>query len=321
MSAAAIIAIAVGVVVILAALSFVTLARKSDVRGAGALSGETRRRDRTRPRGAPRRGRRRDCPHGAARSRPQGEVARYGTTLVPAREVAPVPWTPPDPEAIGVSRRQFFNRATVTLTSAGLGAFFAAGFVAFLWPTATRRLRPAGHGRQARRRQGRHPRGSGLLLRPGRPHVDHGLSGRRPARRGPVYEENILAGMEQGLVALYQKCPHLGCRVPQCITSQWFECPCHGSQYNQVGEKKAGPAPRGMDRFPLTVGRQRRRDRRHRRPRAGPADRHQHHRPGGRGSALHHRWRRALVTAFPGHAGRLRFAALLGWRLVAALWR
>ena len=59
--------------------------------------------------------------------------------------------------------------------------------------------------------------------------------------------------MEQGLVALYQKCPHLGCRIPQCITSQWFECPCHGSQYNQVGEKKAGPAPRGMDRFPLTV--------------------------------------------------------------------
>jgi cytochrome b6-f complex iron-sulfur subunit len=42
--------------------------------------------------------------------------------------------------------------------------------------------------------------------------------------------------------------------VPQCVTSQWFECPCHGSQYNQVGEKKAGPAPRGMDRFPITVG-------------------------------------------------------------------
>jgi len=41
--------------------------------------------------------------------------------------------------------------------------------------------------------------------------------------------------------------------VPQCVTSQWFECPCHGSQYNRVGEKKAGPAPRGMDHFPLTV--------------------------------------------------------------------
>ena len=59
--------------------------------------------------------------------------------------------------------------------------------------------------------------------------------------------------MKAGLVALYQKCPHLGCRVPSCLSSQWFECPCHGSQYNQVGEKKGGPAPRGMDRFAMEV--------------------------------------------------------------------
>ena len=47
------------------------------------------------------------------------------------------PYVPPDPEVIGVSRRQFFNRATVTLMSAGLGAFAAAAFVAFLWPSGT----------------------------------------------------------------------------------------------------------------------------------------------------------------------------------------
>ena len=52
---------------------------------------------------------------------------------------------------------------------------------------------------------------------------------------------------------LSQKCPHLGCRIPECTTSQWFECQCHGSQYNRVGEKKAGPAPRGMDRHPTTI--------------------------------------------------------------------
>jgi cytochrome b6-f complex iron-sulfur subunit len=55
--------------------------------------------------------------------------------------------------------------------------------------------------------------------------------------------------MEAGIVVVYQKCPHLGCRVPSCATSQWFECPCHGSKYNRVGEKQAGPAPRGLDRF------------------------------------------------------------------------
>ncbi len=68
-----------------------------------------------------------------------------------------------------------------------------------------------------------------------------------------TYSPSELAGMERGVVALYQKCPHLGCRVPQCVTSQWFECPCHGSQYNQVGEKKGGPAPRGMDRFAMHI--------------------------------------------------------------------
>jgi cytochrome b6-f complex iron-sulfur subunit len=65
-----------------------------------------------------------------------------------------------------------------------------------------------------------------------------------------------------GINALYQKCPHLGCRVPELPTSQWFECPCHGSQYNQVGEKRGARA-----RAAWTVpGRhqRRRRDRRHR---------------------------------------------------------
>ena len=68
-----------------------------------------------------------------------------------------------------------------------------------------------------------------------------------------IYPSNVLSAMEQGIVVLSQKCPHLGCRVPECPTSQWFECQCHGSQYNRVGEKKAGPAPRGMDHFPATV--------------------------------------------------------------------
>jgi nitrite reductase/ring-hydroxylating ferredoxin subunit len=56
-----------------------------------------------------------------------------------------------------------------------------------------------------------------------------------------------------GLRALYQKCPHLGCRVPFCSSSQQFECPCHGSIYNVIGEYLDGPAPRGMDRFEISI--------------------------------------------------------------------
>lgn len=58
---------------------------------------------------------------------------------------------------------------------------------------------------------------------------------------------------EEGIMVLYQRCPHLGCRVPFCVSSQWFECPCHGSKYNLAGEYQLGPAPRGMDRFAMKI--------------------------------------------------------------------
>jgi nitrite reductase/ring-hydroxylating ferredoxin subunit len=40
-------------------------------------------------------------------------------------------------------------------------------------------------------------------------------------------------------------CPHLGCTINQ--TANGFICPCHGSAWNQEGEKLGGPAPRSMD--------------------------------------------------------------------------
>ena len=54
--------------------------------------------------------------------------------------------------------------------------------------------------------------------------------------------------------ALSQKCTHLGCRVPWCESSSQFECPCHGSTFNRAGEFRTGPAPRGMDEYPIEVG-------------------------------------------------------------------
>ena len=75
------------------------------------------------------------------------------------------------------------------------------------------------------------------------------------------FDNNILEGSQfedngtvaDGLTAVYQRCVHLGCRVPWCNSSQGFECACHGSKYNGVGEYYAGPAPRNLDRFPVTV--------------------------------------------------------------------
>jgi cytochrome b6-f complex iron-sulfur subunit len=63
-----------------------------------------------------------------------------------------------------------------------------------------------------------------------------------------------------GLLALWQKCPHLGCTVPYRADfsflgrTGWFRCPCHGSTYTKEGGiLVAGPAPRPMDRFSIEV--------------------------------------------------------------------
>jgi cytochrome b6-f complex iron-sulfur subunit len=68
----------------------------------------------------------------------------------------------------------------------------------------------------------------------------------------PVY---LATGVtkDQRLVALYRKCVHLGCSVPHCSKSMLFECPCHGSKYRLSGEYYGGPAPRGLDRFPVAL--------------------------------------------------------------------
>jgi cytochrome b6-f complex iron-sulfur subunit len=58
-----------------------------------------------------------------------------------------------------------------------------------------------------------------------------------------------LTKVDGEVVALWWSCPHLGCRVPWCESSGQFECPCHGSVFNRIGEHRAGPSPRGMDRF------------------------------------------------------------------------
>jgi cytochrome b6-f complex iron-sulfur subunit len=68
-----------------------------------------------------------------------------------------------------------------------------------------------------------------------------------------------------GFLALWWKCPHLGCTVPWRETFSftdpqtgasaqgWFRCPCHGSTYTMAGVRVFGPAPRSMDRMEVTI--------------------------------------------------------------------
>lgn len=248
MSTAAVIAIAVGAVIVLGAIAFFTLARRSDVRGAGALSGETSRRD-----AAARKAAEPTSTRTAAADVEAAGVAARSTELVPAPATEVVAWTPPDPEVIGVSRRQFFNRAAVSLMSVSLAGFAAAAFVAFLWPSGTGGFGGAVTVGKLENIKDGIKQGAGFFYAAeARSWITEYPAEALPLAES-VYPPAVLSTLEQGIIVLSQKCPHLGCRVPECKTSQWFECQCHGSQYNRVGEKKAGPAPRGMDAHPATI--------------------------------------------------------------------
>lgn len=180
--------------------------------------------------------------------------AERSGALVQAGPATPVAYVPPDPETLGVARRQFLNRGIVAMFGLGLTGF-GMSCIAFLWPQGS-----SGFG--SRINVGRIPdiqdaikAGSGFFYVPeGRMWVtEYPAPAVEKAQGAYSFYDQVEQGLSAGVVALFQTCPHLGCRVPECATSQWFECPCHGSQYNRVGEKKGGPAPRGMDRFPMEI--------------------------------------------------------------------
>lgn len=158
----------------------------------------------------------------------------------------------------GVTRRKFFNRAIIGLFGGIFLGSLGLGILAFLWP----KLR-GGFGSKI-------VAGSVADLRNQIINSDGTLSPLFfPSAQswivpiddasipGSSFEGLAVAtgggGGEPSLMALWQRCVHLGCRVPSCESSQGFECPCHGSKYNFHGEYQDGPAPRNMDRFVLEI--------------------------------------------------------------------
>lgn len=245
--------IAIPIIVVAAVIVLIGAARRRETMAAeGRLTRETRRRDRGRV-DIDDVGEEADAPTGREVER-AAVLARQtaGTELVEAADASVEEWTPPDPDAVGVNRRQFLNRSTVAMMGFSLSGFGAA-CVAFLWPPFVTGFGADVNAGLVDDVKAKIRDENGFLYLPeGRAWVtEYPAAALQNAQA--TYSAPELTGMETGLVALFQKCPHLGCRVPSCLTSQWFECPCHGSRYNQVGEKRGGPAPRGMDRFAMSV--------------------------------------------------------------------
>jgi cytochrome b6-f complex iron-sulfur subunit len=153
----------------------------------------------------------------------------------------------PPRRAPAVSRRDFFRKSLISSLLV-FGAQFGGASIAFLWPN----LR-GGFGSVI---------DAGALediraaVREGEPfYVGSGRFYIVPYNGQPQGDVDYVGrGISaEGIMPLYQRCVHLGCRVPFCGQSKWFECPCHGSKYNTAGEYQLGPAPRGMDRFTMDI--------------------------------------------------------------------
>lgn len=192
---------------------------------------------------------------GAADAKPSahdaGAAAPSGATQ-PTVTVETVPQAKRKPlttEQLAVSRRQFLNRAW-TLSFLGFLGFFGMSSLSFLWPKLTGGFGTkitAGNYDDIMAQVGPENGYKPLFIPEGR----FWLTYYEGTGDAPVYA--AIGAVEYKLQALYRKCVHLGCSVPHCGDSMLFECPCHGSKYRLHGEFFAGPAPRGLDRFPITV--------------------------------------------------------------------
>ncbi len=241
----------VGLVLLAGVILFAGSQRRDADSAISELSAETRRRDRERAKAAVGAAAAesgvsgRDVEKTVALERRKGELAEVQDEIEP--------WVAPDPEVIGVARRQFLNRAIIALFSLNLGGFGLA-VIAQLWPGASEGFGSAIKVGTISDVLSEIRSSNGFLYKPeGRMWITEFPAGALE-KAGPVYGSTAAwPGIQAGIKAIYQKCPHLGCRVPECGSSQYFECPCHGSFYNQVGEKRGGPAPRGMDFFAMSV--------------------------------------------------------------------
>jgi cytochrome b6-f complex iron-sulfur subunit len=59
----------------------------------------------------------------------------------------------------------------------------------------------------------------------------------------------LVRSEQGGFLALYRRCPHLGCTVKWSDDNQRFFCPCHASSFDKYGDFVSQPVPRALDTF------------------------------------------------------------------------
>lgn len=163
-----------------------------------------------------------------------------------------------DEQVQGISRRQLLR----TSLGAAIGLWLlevTAGSIGFLWPSiasGTKSQVRVGTLKEIKALNAALPIAEGFPAYVQEAKAFIALVD--PARQEFVPGEDKTGdGTALNVRAMYQRCPHLGCKPNACEKNFWLECPCHGSRYDRLGTKIAGvaygPAPRGMDRFAIIV--------------------------------------------------------------------
>jgi len=73
---------------------------------------------------------------------------------------------------------------------------------------------------------------------------------------GPDPEANrrvFMRNKDDKLIAIWNRCAHLGCPVAYSPGQDGFSCPCHGGAYDSKGIVTAGPPPRPLDRLDVKI--------------------------------------------------------------------
>ena len=61
----------------------------------------------------------------------------------------------------------------------------------------------------------------------------------------------LVRAEDGGFLAIYARCPHLGCSVNWVAEKERFYCPCHASSFDFYGNFENQPVPRALDTFSI----------------------------------------------------------------------
>jgi cytochrome b6-f complex iron-sulfur subunit len=63
----------------------------------------------------------------------------------------------------------------------------------------------------------------------------------------------LVRDTDGGFLAVYRRCPHLGCTVNWKEDKERFYCPCHASSFDKYGNFDSQPVQRALDTFPVKI--------------------------------------------------------------------